>query len=134
MSQLVFKFPFKVKYYEQDFYVSSNNFSVYKLIESWPDWPGKWVNIFGSSGSGNFLTKATTWLAIAFFAISLVLGNLTANRVKSNDEFDNLSIQAEQTIPAEKNIPAVSAEPVNTDVPAATEAETKKSDDNDIPD
>ena len=52
MSQLVFKFPFKAKYYEQDFYVSSNNFSAYKLIESWPGWPGKWLNIFGSTGSG----------------------------------------------------------------------------------
>ena len=52
MSQLVFKFPFKTKYYEQDFYVSSNNFSAYKLIESWPTWPGKWLNIFGATGSG----------------------------------------------------------------------------------
>ena len=52
MSQLIFKFPFKKKYYEQDFYVSKNNFSVYKLIESWPNWPGKWVNIFGPKGSG----------------------------------------------------------------------------------
>ena len=52
MDQLTFKFPFKMKYYEQDFYVSSNNFSAYKLIESWPNWPGKWLNIFGSSGSG----------------------------------------------------------------------------------
>ena len=52
MSQLVFKFPFKTKYYEQDYYVSSNNFSVYRLIESWPNWPGKWVNIFGPKGCG----------------------------------------------------------------------------------
>ena len=52
MTQLVFKFPFKTKYYEQDFYVSSNNFSAYKLIESWPNWPGKWLNIFGTPGSG----------------------------------------------------------------------------------
>ena len=52
MSQLVFKFPFKAKYYEQDYYVSSNNFSAYRLIENWPDWPDKWVNIFGPSGSG----------------------------------------------------------------------------------
>ena len=52
MSQLVFKFPFKTKYYEQDYYVSSNNFSAYRLIESWPNWPGKWVNIFGPKGSG----------------------------------------------------------------------------------
>ena len=52
MSQLVFKFPFKTKYFQQDFYVSSNNFSAYKLVESWPSWPGKWLNIFGTSGSG----------------------------------------------------------------------------------
>ena len=48
----IFKFPFKTKYFEQDFYVSSNNFSAYKLIESWPKWNEKWLNIFGVSGSG----------------------------------------------------------------------------------
>ena len=52
MDQLIFKFPFAKKYYEQDFFVSSNNFSAYKLIEEWPVWPGKWLNIYGSSGSG----------------------------------------------------------------------------------
>tara|TARA_B100001057_G_C22810338_1_gene935151 strand:+ start:1299 stop:1955 length:657 start_codon:yes stop_codon:yes gene_type:complete len=52
MSQLVFKFPFTAKYYEQDFFVSSNNFPAYNLIESWPSWPGKWLNVFGASGSG----------------------------------------------------------------------------------
>ena len=52
MDQLVFQFPFAKKYYEQDFFVSSNNFSAYKLVEGWPIWPGKWLNIFGDSGSG----------------------------------------------------------------------------------
>ncbi len=52
MDQLTFKFPFSKKYYEQDFFVSSNNFSAFKLIESWPNWPGKWLNIFGERGSG----------------------------------------------------------------------------------
>ena len=52
MDQLIFKFPFSKKYFEQDFYVSSNNFSAFKLVESWPTWPGKWLNIFGASGSG----------------------------------------------------------------------------------
>ena len=52
MDQLIFKFPFSKKYYEQDFYISSNNFAAYKLVESWPTWPGKWLNIFGASGSG----------------------------------------------------------------------------------
>ena len=52
MDQLIFKFPFKTKYYEQDYYVSSNNFSAYRLIESWPNWPDKWINIFGPKGCG----------------------------------------------------------------------------------
>ena len=52
MDQLIFKFPFSKKYYEQDYFVSSNNFSAFKLIDSWPNWPGKWLNIFGENGSG----------------------------------------------------------------------------------
>jgi chromosomal replication initiation ATPase DnaA len=52
MDQLIFKFPFAKKYFEQDFFVSTNNFSAYQLIESWPNWPGKWLNIFGLKGSG----------------------------------------------------------------------------------
>ncbi len=91
---------------------------------------GSSATIFGSSGSGNFLTKATTWLAIAFFVISLVLGNLTANRVKSGNAFDDLSVPVEQVdVPAATN----SAEPAteNSDVPAA--AESKKETESDIP-
>ena len=52
MSQLTFKFPFTKRYYEQDFFVSSNNFSAFQLIDSWPNWPGKLLNIFGENGSG----------------------------------------------------------------------------------
>ena len=52
MSQLIFKFPFKANYFEEDFYVSTNNFSAYKLIESWPKWSSRYINIFGPSGCG----------------------------------------------------------------------------------
>ena len=52
MNQLIFKFPFSKKYYELDYFVSRNNFYAYKLIEDWPNWPGKWLNIFGENGSG----------------------------------------------------------------------------------
>ena len=38
MSQLTFKFPFKTTYYMEDFYVSSNNFEAYKLIEICLSW------------------------------------------------------------------------------------------------
>jgi len=52
MSQLIFKFPFKTNYFEEDFYVSSNNFEAYKLIESWPKWSSRYINIYGPSGCG----------------------------------------------------------------------------------
>ena len=52
MDQLTFKFPFSKKYYEHDYYVSSNNYSAFKLLEEWPDWPGRWLNIYGEKGSG----------------------------------------------------------------------------------
>ena len=52
MSQLIFKFPFKTTYKKKDFFVASNNFEAYKLIESWPNWPNKWINIIGPSGCG----------------------------------------------------------------------------------
>ena len=57
MSQLIFKISFKTQYYEQDYYVSNNNFDAYKLIESWPSWPDKWVNIFGPNGCGKHLSN-----------------------------------------------------------------------------
>ena len=52
MNQLIFKFPFKANYFEEDFYVSTNNFNAYKLIESWPKWTSRYINIFGPSGCG----------------------------------------------------------------------------------
>jgi len=52
MSQLTFKFPFKTSYFKEDFYVSTNNFNAYKLIESWPMWSSRYINIFGPPGCG----------------------------------------------------------------------------------
>ena len=98
---------------------------------------GSSATVFGSGGSGNFLTKTTTWLAIGFFVISLVLGNLTANRTKSVDEWNDLSVPvSEQTIPTDA-IPSdiESAEAMmseNSDVPTADDVATNV-EDGDIP-
>ena len=53
--------------------------------------------VFGSSGSGNFLTRATAILAITFFVLSLLLGNLTASKVKQTDDWSDLAQPVEQT-------------------------------------
>ena len=51
-EQLIFSFPFKKHYLSKEFYVSKNNFNAYKLIESWPKWPGRFINVFGPKGCG----------------------------------------------------------------------------------
>tara|TARA_B100001029_G_scaffold30261_1_gene22448 strand:- start:4468 stop:5133 length:666 start_codon:yes stop_codon:yes gene_type:complete len=51
-EQLFLKFPFKRSYLSQDFYVSENNINAYKLIESWPNWSSRFINIFGPRGCG----------------------------------------------------------------------------------
>lgn len=55
--------------------------------------------LFGSSGSGNFMTRMTAILAALFFVISLILGNMSTNKSQKGSEWENLSqpAQSEQT-------------------------------------
>lgn len=68
-NQLILKFPPNKIYLKQDFYVSASNREAYDLINSWPKWIKKTVNIFGPSGSGkthlaSILKKKTSVLSI----------------------------------------------------------------------
>ena len=51
-DQLILKFPSHQEYKKEDFYVSSSNQKAYDLIEQWPKWIKRTVNIFGPPGSG----------------------------------------------------------------------------------
>ena len=46
--------------------------------------------VFGSRGAGNFLTRTTSWLAVAFFGISLTLA-VIATGLNSNEAGSALS-------------------------------------------
>jgi chromosomal replication initiation ATPase DnaA len=57
-DQIVFKFPDKSFYYEEDFCIGENNYEAYKLIKEWPNWTFKGINIYGPKKSGKtYLTK-----------------------------------------------------------------------------
>ncbi|ABI38103.1 protein translocase subunit secG [Shewanella sp. MR-4] len=58
--------------------------------------------LFGSSGSGNFLTRTTAILAIAFFTLSLLIGNLSANHAKNEDTWKNLGVDEQVTQPVDQ--------------------------------
>ena len=69
--------------------------------------------LFGSSGSGNFMTRMTAVLATLFFVISLILGNLSTNQSKKGSEWENLGqpVKSEQT-----TAPAAPTKP-SSDIP-----------------
>ena len=97
--------------------------------------------VFGASGSGNFLTKATTILAIIFFGVALGLGNLTSEKSAAPDDDSLFSSDGTEQVAAPL-IPQGSAVdlpvgdlPVDTTTEAATDlpledpaAEPKKDD------
>jgi len=95
MSQLTFSFPFKTNYFEEDFYVSSNNFEAYKLIESWPKWSSRYINIYGPSGCGKtHLANIFKKKINSFFVKALDLNNNSLSYIKLKecliiDEYKN---------------------------------------------
>lgn len=71
--------------------------------------------VFGSGGSGNFMTRTTAILATLFFVISLLLGSMTANRDKVVDEFENIQVPVSTTdsvpsVPASEDVPTIGNE------------------------
>jgi len=57
-DQIIFKFPENSFYYAEDFCVGENNYEAYKLIQEWPNWDFKAINIYGPNKSGkSYLTK-----------------------------------------------------------------------------
>lgn len=64
--------------------------------------------VFGSRGAGNFLTRTTSWLAVAFFGISLALAVLATSYGRPGDTESALSgsVMDQPAQPAEPDIGA----------------------------
>jgi len=61
-------------------------------------------SVFGSQGSGNFLTKTTAILAFAFFGMALFLSYLSGQTIESKQEGIKIEVPAE---PKNIEIPAI---------------------------
>ncbi len=77
---------------------------------------GASATLFGSSGAGNFLTRATAILATLFFVISIFLGSMSANTSKAENDLGGLIPVAEEEAPAAEDMPVVDNK--DADVPA----------------
>ena len=84
LNQLLLNFEHKQNFKDEDFYVSDSNFYAYKIINSWPKWEKKFLNICGEKYSGK------THLANIF------LKNFKGIKINStsfkNEDFKNLKI------------------------------------------
>ena len=52
LNQLLLDFNFKKNFNEYDYYVSKSNFFAFSLIDKWPKWEKKILNIYGEKFSG----------------------------------------------------------------------------------
>jgi preprotein translocase subunit SecG len=75
---------------------------------------GASATVFGARGAGSFLTKATKWLAVAFFGLSLGIGIFISHRVGGPQAASDLGLMGGAT--TETEVPAGAA-PAG-DVPA----------------
>ncbi|SLM61776.1 Preprotein translocase subunit SecG (TC 3.A.5.1.1) [Dickeya aquatica] len=75
---------------------------------------GASATLFGSSGSGNFMTRMTALFATLFFVLSLILGNMSSGHGKKSSEWENL------------NQPAAPAKAEQTKAPAAPSSDIPK--------
>ncbi|MGV7962651.1 preprotein translocase subunit SecG [Photorhabdus tasmaniensis] len=75
---------------------------------------GASATLFGSSGSGNFMTRMTALFATLFFILSLVLGNMTSNQTGIGSKWENIGEPAK--VEKSTEIPATPAAP-NSDIP-----------------
>ncbi|MCD0501513.1 preprotein translocase subunit SecG, partial [Bordetella petrii] len=61
-------------------------------------------SLFGASGAANFLSRATKWAAVVFFASTLGLAYLTHNRPGGGGAVDSGVMQ---DFPADRSVPQV---------------------------
>jgi preprotein translocase subunit SecG len=79
-------------------------------------------NVFGASGAGNFLSRTTGVLAIAFFITSLALAYFAMNTSDKGSVIANAAVEQ-----------PVAAQSAQTDLPVIPEAAAPKNDGSDVP-
>ncbi len=82
--------------------------------------------LFGSQGSGNFLTRTTSVLAFLFFVICLVLAYIARQKAEQGDVLESALLAPESEsvqlveVPVDEDVPVVQATP-ESDVPQVDE-------------
>ena len=101
LNQLLLDFKHKENFKDEDFYVSNCNYYAFNLINSWPKWEKKFLNICGEKFSGkshltNIFLKKFKGIKInaSFFRNK----NLQELKVYENIILDNLDLNVDENL------------------------------------
>ncbi len=64
---------------------------------------GASATVFGAQGSGNFLSRTTTVIAILFFVVCLSLAYISSNRVAPDSVMGSVTAQETAVVPMQEN-------------------------------
>ena len=95
LNQLLLELDYKTNFNEHDFYLSKSNQKAFNLVNSWPDWNKKILNISGEKFSGkSHLANIFKLKSKAFLVKGDEINNSTFKRLKLYesviiDDFEN---------------------------------------------
>ena len=101
LNQLLLNFEYKQNFKDEDFYVSNSNYYAFNLINSWPKWGKKCLNICGEKYSGKthlsniFLKK---FKGIIIDASSFEDKSLKEIKIYENVILDNLGQNVDERL------------------------------------
>jgi preprotein translocase subunit SecG len=72
---------------------------------------GASATVFGARGSGNFMTRATTIIAILFFVVCLSLAYISSHRAAPDSVSGSVTAQESEVVPMQENDELPPAEP-----------------------
>ena len=72
---------------------------------------GASATVFGARGSGNFLSRATTVIAILFFVVCLSLAYISSRRNVPDSVTDSVTAQETEVVPMQESDELPPAEP-----------------------
>ena len=91
LNQLIIKFDYEKNFKDEDFYVSKSNKDAFEILNNWPKWEKKFLNIIGDKSSGK--THLISIFIKKFKAIKLDAKFLSDEDVRKIKFYQNVILE-----------------------------------------
>ena len=91
LNQQILKFDYDQNFKDQDFYVSNSNQHSFKLLNNWPKWEKKFINLIGEKFSGK--THLINIFLKKYKGIKIEAKYITNDFLKEIKTYENIVIE-----------------------------------------